>query len=227
MKKVKFLLVLLVGLLPAHPVKNALLNRLGHQIHPTAKLGPVLLVKVLRIEIGARTHVWGLSTFRNLRGVRIGTDATMMRFNTVWALPGFRKTGAADPVHVGILSMGNDTLVTKGHDLDCSGGFIMEEWSAIAGRETLVYTHSYDPSSHTLSCAPTRLEEGAFIAARTTVAMGAVLPHHSVLAMGGVLMPGATKPNTLYGGVPARPVKDISDWAMMDRRDTQRPPMQG
>lgn len=230
MKKVKFLLVLLVGLLPAAPLKNRLLTMLGHQIHPTAKIGPVILLKVLRIEVGARTHIWSGNLFRNLRGIRIGTDGTMMRWNSVSAIPAFRRTGAADPETVGILSLGDHVLITKGHDLDCSGGIVMADWSAIAGRETLVYSHSYDPSEHTLSCAPTRIGENAFIAARTTVAMGASLPPFSVLAMGGVLMPGATKTHTLYGGVPAKPVRDISDWKMLkvqEEHGVLRPPMQG
>lgn len=226
MKKVKTLLVLLVGFLPAAPIKNRLLNVLGHQIHPTAKVDPIVLFKVLRVEIGARTHIWSGNTFKNLRGLRIGADGTMMRWNRVTAIPSFRRTEGADPETVGILSLGDHVLITKGHALDCSGGFFMDDWSAIAGRETLVYSHSYDPSTHTLSCAPTRIGEKAFIAARTTLGMGATLPHHSVLAMGGVLMPGATKSNTLYGGVPAKPVRDITDWKMMDEHDVIRPPLQ-
>ncbi|MBA2416885.1 MAG: hypothetical protein H0V64_13575 [Geodermatophilaceae bacterium] len=226
LKKVKFLLVLLVGLLPAAPIKNRLLTMLGHQIHPTAKIDPIILYKVLRIEIGARTHIWSGNLFKNLRGIRIGADGTMMRWNRVTAIPSFRRTGGADPETVGILSLGDQVLVTKGHALDCSGGFIMADWSAIAGRETLVYSHSYDPSTHELACAPTRIGVNAFIAARTTVAAGATLPDRSVLAMGGVLMPGATKTDTLYGGVPAKPVRDISDWKMMSDRTVQRPPIQ-
>ncbi|MDQ3654680.1 MAG: hypothetical protein M3457_06335 [Chloroflexota bacterium] len=230
MKKVRFLLVLLVGLLPASSMKNRLLNRLGHQIHPTAIIDPVILVKVLRIEIGARTHVWSGSIFRNLRGVRMGSDCTMMRWNKLSAIPSFRRTEGADPETVGILSLGDNVLITKGHDLDCSGGIVMANWSAIAGKETLVYSHAYDPSEHVLTCAVTRIEENSFIAARTTLAAGATLPARSVLAMGGVLMPGATKTETLYGGVPAKPIRDISDWALMTVQQDHggvRPPMQG
>lgn len=229
MRKVKTLLVLFAGLLPASAPKNRLLTRLGHQIHPTAKIGSVVLLKVLRIEIGARTHIWSGNTFRDLQGLRIGTDGTMMRWNRVWAIPRFRRSEGADPETAGILSVGNHVLITAGHALDCSGGFTMGDWSAIAGRETLVYSHSYDPSNHTLSCAPTRIGENSFIAARTTLAMGSTLPARSVLAMGGVLMPGATKTGTLYGGVPAKPIRDIADWKMQQIQAEgigPRPPLQ-
>ncbi len=229
MKKVKALLVLLAGLLPASSTKNRLLNSLGHQIHPTAIIDPVIFLKIIRIEIGARTHIWSGSIFRNLRGLRMGTDGTMMRWNKVSAVPSFRRTEGADQETVGILSMGDHVLITKGHDLDASGGIVMANWSAIAGKDTLVYSHAYDPSSHVLSCAVTRIGHNSFIAARTTLAAGATLPDYSVLAMGGILMPGATKTKALYGGVPAKPIRDISDWAIMtvpQDYDGVRPPIQ-
>lgn len=230
MRKVKALLVLFAGLLPASAMKNRLLTTLGHQIHPTAIIDPVILLKIVRIEIGARTHIWSGSIFRNLRGLRIGADCTMMRWNKVSAIPTFRRTEGADPFTVGILSLGDHVLITKGHDLDASGGVFMENWSAIAGKQTLVYSHAYDPGNHVLSCAVTRIEENSFIAARTTLAAGSTLPARSALAMGGVLMPGATKTGMLYGGVPAKPIRDISDWAMQavqQEHGAVRPPMQG
>lgn len=230
LRKLKALSVLLIGILPASATKNRLLSRLGHDIDPTAIIDPVILLKIIRIEIGPRTHVWSGSIFRNLRGLRMGADCTMMRWNHVSAVPTFRRTEGADPMTVGILSLGDHVLITKGHDLDCSGGVFMEDWSAIAGKETLIYSHAYDPSTHVLACATTRIGHNSFIAARTTLAAGATLPDHSVLAMGGILMPGATKTKTLYGGVPAKPIRDISDWAMQTVQQDHgavRPPMQG
>lgn len=226
MRKIKVLLVLALGLLPASTLKNRLLNAVGHRVHASATIDPVLLIKVGRLEIGPRTHIWSGSVFRDLRLVRLGEEVTVMRWNTVWALPGFRKT-APDQTTVGVLSVGDFGLITKGHNLDCSGGFSMGDRSAIAGRETLVYSHSYDPKAHTLSCAHTSIGTDCMLAARTTMAMGALLPDRSILAMGGVLMPGATKTETLYGGVPAKAVRSIADWDFLHRDYPQtRPPLE-
>lgn len=226
MKRVSFVLVLLVGLLPASKLKNRLLCRLGHRIHDRAIIDPVLFIRVLRIEVGAGSHVWSGNLFKNLRGLRVGENCTMMRWNRATAVPAFRRTQNADPEKVGVLWLGDNVLVTKGHALDVSGGVVMEDWSAIAGRETLVYSHSYDPSVHELTCAVTTIGEGAFIAARTTMASGATLPKGGVLAMGSVLMPGKSKENVLYAGVPARAVRDVSDWKFLANRDVQRPPLE-
>lgn len=226
MKRVSFALVLVVGLLPASRLKNRLLNLLGHQIHRTATIDPVLFLKVLRIEVGEGTHIWSGNLFKSLRGLRIGAHGTVMRWNRVTAIPAFRKTQNADPEKVGVFWLGDNVVVTKGHGLDASGGVVMEDWSAIAGRQTLIYSHSYDPSVHELTCAVTTIGANSFIAARTTMASGATLPKGSVLAMGSVLMPGKTKENALYAGVPARAALDISDWKMNGPRDAARPPIE-
>ncbi|CAN5137923.1 hypothetical protein BH20ACT5_BH20ACT5_07750 [soil metagenome] len=214
MRKLKAVLLLALGLLPASRWKNRLLGMFGHQVHPSAQVDPVFLIKVDRLQVGARTHIWSFSVFRDLRLADIGADITIMRWNKFWALRGFRRAGAADPDMAGVLSLGDGVLITKGHHLDCSGGFSMGEGSAIAGRDTLVYSHSYDPASHVLAAAPTRISARSFIAARTTLAMGAMLPTGSVLAMGGVLMPGATQTHMMYGGVPAKPLRNVGDWKM-------------
>ncbi|MEJ7703125.1 MAG: hypothetical protein WKF47_05500 [Geodermatophilaceae bacterium] len=63
----------------------------------------------------------------------------------------------------------------------------------------------------------TRIEESSFVAAQCSIAVGATLPERSVLAMGAVLMPGATATQALYAGVPAKVVRpDISDWKCFD-----------
>ena len=55
MRRVRGLLVLIVGLLPASAIKNRLLNLLGHDIHPTAMISPILIRNVGRIT--AEEHV--------------------------------------------------------------------------------------------------------------------------------------------------------------------------
>lgn len=220
------MLVLLIGLFPASGLKNRLLNLLGHKIHPKATIDPVLFLKVLRIEVGEGTHVWSGNMFKSLRGLHIGSHCTMMRWNRVTAVPSFRRTKNVDPEKVGVLWLGDHVVITKGHALDCSGGVVMEDWSAIAGRETLVYSHSYDPAEHELACAVTTIGESAMIAARTTMASGSTLPKGSILAMGSTLMPGKTKEYCLYAGFPARAIREVKDWKFLGHRDIARPPMQ-
>lgn len=71
-----------------------------------------------------------------------------------------------------------------------------------------------------MACAVTRIGESSIVATHCILAVGATLPAQSALAMGGVLMPGATAEHALYGGVPAKVVRpDISDWTCFDHAE--------
>lgn len=219
MLKVKALLVLVVGLLPASRRKNGLLNRIGYMVHPSARIAPIFLLRVRMLRVGARVRIGPFNLLRGLVLAEFGEDSIIGPRNRFWANPVYRRV-AAKPELAGVLQIGNKVFLSKKHTLDCSGGFSMGDWSGIAGREVFVYSHSYDPRLNTMACAPTRVGRSSLVATKTTLAMGATLPDNCVLAMGGLLMPGATKTYAVYGGVPARPVvEDISGWEMFNRTE--------
>jgi len=217
MRRLRAILVLMVGLLPASGAKNRLLNALGHDIHPTAVIDPVIILLVGRMHVDSDVRISLGNVFRNLRGVRVGSYTLIGPWNVFWANPKFRKSADADPLYVGIFSIGKSCLVTRRHNLDASGGIVIADWAGLGGRSSTILSHSYDPKRHVMACAVTRIEESSFVAAQCSIAVGATLPERSVLAMGAVLMPGATATQALYAGVPAKVVRpDISDWKCFD-----------
>ncbi len=217
MRRLRAILVLTVGLLPASTVKNKLLNLLGHDVHASAVIAPVVIFMVGRMRVEEHVLISMGNVFRHLRGVRVGAYTKIGPRNEFWANPKFRHDPDADPEHVGIFSIGKSALITRRHSLDGSGGIVIADWAGLGGRGTTILSHSYDPKRHVMGCAVTRIGESAFIAAQCSIAVGATLPAQSVLAMGAVLMPGATATHALYGGVPAKVVRpDISDWKCFD-----------
>ncbi|MEJ7703124.1 MAG: hypothetical protein WKF47_05495 [Geodermatophilaceae bacterium] len=70
MRRLRAILVLMVGLLPASGAKNRLLNALGHDIHPTAVIDPVIILLVGRMHVDSDVRISLGNVFRNLRGVR-------------------------------------------------------------------------------------------------------------------------------------------------------------
>ncbi len=217
MRKLKALVVLVVGLLPASRRKNGLLNRLGHQVHPKAHIAPIVLLRVRQLRVGANTTVGYGNMLRGLRLAEFGTDTEVGPRNDFRANRA-RAEDAADPDLVGVLKIGDVVFISKKHVIDCSGGVVIGDWSGLAGREVFIYSHSYDPQRDTRLMAPTRIGRSCMVASKTILAMGATLPDGSILAMGGLLMPGATKPFTMYGGVPAKPLAtDLKDWKFLHR----------
>ncbi|MDQ3455508.1 MAG: hypothetical protein M3513_08630, partial [Actinomycetota bacterium] len=105
MRKIRVALVLLVGLLPAWPVKNRLLNALGHRIHPSARISPILLLDVDVLEMGEGSDIWLGNRFAGLRHVRLGADVTVMGYNHVWAGRGVDIRSSPEPELAGLLSL--------------------------------------------------------------------------------------------------------------------------
>lgn len=216
-RRVRSVLSLIAGLLPASTAKNRLLCRLGHRVHDTAVISPILIRNVGRLEAEAHVKINVGNVLQNLRGAHFGEYTLIGPWNFFWASPKYREHPDADPEHVGIFSIGKYCLITRRHNLDASGGIVIANWSGIAGRNCTIMSHSYDPRRHTMATGVTRMGESSFVATHCILAVGASLPDRSVLAMGGVLMPGATAPHALYGGVPAKVVRpDISDWPCFD-----------
>lgn len=217
MRKLKVLIVLAVGMLPASRRKNGLLNRLGHQVHPTARIAPIVLLRVRTLRVGAGTSIAFGNKLRGLRLAEFGEETQIGPRNDFRASSAQGKL-ADDPDTVGVLKIGSVVFVSKRHEVDCSGGVIIEDWSGLAGRGTFIYSHSYDPQRNVNTCGPTRIGRNSMVASKTVIAKGATLPEGSILAMGGVLMPGATQTHSMYGGVPAKPLNiDIKDWEFQHR----------
>lgn len=217
MRRLRMLVLLIVGLLPASRLKNRTLGSLGHQVDPSATIAPIVLLRVGRLQVGADTRIGLLNVFRGLQRVEIGPESFIGTANDFRANAQYR-TVAADPELAGVFRTGRFVFISKRHTFDCSGGVTMGDRSAIAGREVFVYSHSYDPRLDLLICEPTRIGFNAMVASKTTLAMGATLPDRSILAMGATLLPGATAPDKMYAGLPARPLDlDIRDWKVFTR----------
>ncbi|MGI8692976.1 MAG: acyltransferase [Geodermatophilaceae bacterium] len=217
MRKLKVLLVLAVGLLPASRRKNGLLNRLGHQVHPTARIAPIVLLRVRTLRVGAGTTIGFMNKLRGLRLAEFGEETQIGPHNDFRASRPAGKI-SDEPEFVGVLKVGKVVFISKRHEIDCTGGVLVGDWAGMGGRNSFIYSHSYDPQRNVNTCGPTRIGRNSFIATKTILAKGATLPEGSILAMGAVLMPGASKTHTMYGGVPAKPLSvDITNWAFQQR----------
>lgn len=226
MGRLRSILCLAVGVLPAWGLKNRLLNALGHRIHPSARIAPILLWDVDVLEIGEGSDIWLCNRLIGLRHVRLGADVTIMRFNHIWADRSVDTSSTPEPDLVGVCFLDDHAVVNKGHGLDCTGGFLVGAWSGLGGRHIAVFTHEFDPRVGAIVCAPTRVGTNSMVAARTTLGVGARLPDYCALGVGAVLLPGAEQSHFLYGGIPAKPLRAVGDWKAMAARSSRRPGVQ-
>lgn len=190
----------LLWLLPSSKVKNWLLRRVGHRIHPTAIARSCLVINVNKFSMGPGSRIGGWNAIKNLHEVSLGTDATIGRFNTITANQVFARLyqGGAR------LTLGAHSYVTSRHRLDCSGSVHVGEYASVAGHSTTILTHSIDLRRDAQAAYPVTIGERSFLGTSCILLGGAEMPADSVLGAGSVLTRSreARAPG-LWAGVPA------------------------
>lgn len=194
-------------LLPPGRAKNALLRGLGHRVHATARVGVCVVRNVEKFDVGADTVIGHGNVFRGLREVRIGEDAIVGQFNWFSTAPSLRLP---DDDLAGRLDLGDHAVLTNRHYVDCSGGLRLARFATLGGVRCTVLSHSVDLSTGRQTTAPVTLAEQAFVSTNSTVMAGTTMDVRAVLAAGSVTaLNGKYERHTLYGGVPAKAIREI------------------
>jgi acetyltransferase-like isoleucine patch superfamily enzyme len=200
-------LEVLVWLLPASALKNRILTFFGHEIASSARIGSVLALNVGHAVIGRGATIAALNTFRSLRLLEMGDEATMGSFNMISAHPVYQSL---DPAF-GSLIMGNGAIMTSRHYVDCSGLVQTGDLSAISGQRTTILTHEIAFPDNVQTVGRITLGERSALSTNCVVLKGAILPPRSALGANSTLM-AAKEPHPapgIYAGNPAKHIKSI------------------
>lgn len=198
-------------LLPHSSAKNALLNRLGHDIDPSATIGPVLAVRVARVEVGEDATIGALCVLKDLERVHLGRNAVLSGWNLVSAAAPLAATLSAPSE----LVLEESAVITTRHTIDCSAAVTLEPFSILAGHGSQILTHSVDVRRNAQSASPVVIGERSFVGTRVVLLGGASIPSHSVVAAGSVVTssPRESSGGSLIAGAPAKAKGPISgEW---------------
>jgi acetyltransferase-like isoleucine patch superfamily enzyme len=196
------MLEFLSWLLPPSRLKNAILQRFGHSISPTASIGPIFVFGVDRFELGEDVRIWPFSVIKGLRLVRLDKEATIRAWNWISAAAEFRE---GDP-QAGTLDLGYGSGVGARHLLDCSGAIILQPYANIGGGRSILQTVDFDSIHERQTAGRIVLGQHSLVGSRAALLKGAYLPDQSVLASNSVLYaPTTDEPQRqgLYAGAPA------------------------
>ncbi len=209
---------MLVFLLPASGLKTWLLNRLGHQIHPTARIGICWVQGVELFEIAEGVQIGNFNAFRYLKLVQIGRGSRIVMFNWILGGSGF-EPGAVDHGSLRTLRMGDHAHINSFHFLDCGGGLIMADSSWITDVRCTVLTHAFDPLNGGLILEPVTLEKAAAVSSNCTVLPGVTIGEGALLAAGSTAWTRQQIAAAhVHGGVPARRLTPITIESSLDER---------
>ena len=80
----------------------------------------------------------------------------------------------------------------------------------LAGSGTQILTHSIDLKLNRQDVLPVVIGDYTFIGTRTTILMGSVIPAYSILGACSLFTGRFEESYKLYGGVPAKVVRDLT-----------------
>lgn len=213
------LVTLVVGLMPPSSLKNALLRALGHSVHPTARIAPMLILGATRLEVAEGVRLGTLSCLRDVCPARFERNAFLGQLNWVSAAP-FLVAASGDP-RAGTLLVGEEAAIMSRHYLDVSGGVEIGAYTVIAGVRSTFITHGVEMDTGLVETAPIIVGRRVMAGSSINLVLGAVVPDRAVIAMGSTVVRGLTEEQALYGGTPAKLLRHLPELPFMTR--TQGP----
>lgn len=107
------------------------------------------------------------------------------------------------------LILASNAAITHFHILDCTDTITIKDYTIVAGFFSQLITHSIDLENCRQSCDPIEIGMYCFLGTNTTILPGCKLPDYSVLGAKSLLNKSFEKCYHLYGGVPAKPIKEL------------------
>ena len=108
--------------------------------------------------------------------------------------------------------------ISSRHLIDCTARVRIGAFATIGGFGSQFVTHSIDLNAVRQSAEPIDVGEYCFVGTNCVLLGGSSLPHHSVLGAQSLLNKQWNESYRLYGGVPAKPIKELSDQMEYFRR---------
>ncbi len=212
-------LIVVVGLLLPWPLRRRLLEIwFGYQIHPTARIC-FAWVRPGRLIMEEGTSIGTLTVCKNLDLVHLKAHSRIGRGNWITGFPGGHpRHFAHEPERRAELILGEHSAITNRHLIDCTSRVEIGRFTTFAGFQSQILTHSIDLETSRQSSAPITIGEYCFVGTKCVLLGGATLPSYSVLAAKSLLNKPFTDEYALYGGVPARPIKQLPrEWKYFHR----------
>lgn len=182
----------------------------GYKLHPTSKIG-LSFIYPRYLEMRAGASIGHFNVAIHLDKVIMGENSSIARGNWITGFPKGRKGGhfEHDENRRPELIIGKEVGITKNHHIDCTNSVKIGDYTTVAGYKSQFLSHSIDIYEGRQDSHPIVIGDYCFISTDVKILGGSALPSYSVLAAGAVLSKEYKDEWVVYGGVPAKPLKEI------------------
>ncbi len=208
----KRLIAILSVFLP-WPLRRRILGLfLGYELHPTSRIG-FSLIFPSRLRMGPRSTIGHFNVCKGLDLLEMGESALIGRLNWITGFPS--PSNAGEHFHHETdrrseLICAQSSAITSRHLIDCTNSITIGEFAILGGFRCQLLTHSIEILEGRQGSAPIRVGAYCFVSTNCVLLGGTCLPDHSVLSASSLLNKPMHEQYMLYGGVPARPIKQLA-----------------
>jgi acetyltransferase-like isoleucine patch superfamily enzyme len=172
------------------------------RIDDDVKIGHLNLVtRVQKFGVGDHVRIGHLNVIRGGDEVVLGRYAEIIRLNEINSIPDPDVVNPTDPRFL----LGEGSIITAGHKIDFTDRVTIGRRSILGGRNSSLWTHN---RQRTL---PIDIGSFAYIGSEIRIAPGGGLPSRCIVGIGSVITNELTAEGYLIAGVPAKPVKELTE----------------
>jgi acetyltransferase-like isoleucine patch superfamily enzyme len=205
----KQLLMFLSILLPWPARRSVLEKQFGYSIHPASRIG-LAWIYPRRLIMEENSRIGHFTLCKNIDLLHLGANAIIGQLNWITGFPSGNSRHFAHQTdrHPELILEAHAGISSR-HLIDCTARVRIGAFATIAGFRSQLVTHSIDLAAGRQSSEPIEIGEYSFVGTEAVILGGSSLPHHSVLAAKSLLNKKWDAPYHLYGGVPAKPLKEL------------------
>lgn len=160
-----------------------------------------VVIGVGRLEIGHHVRIGHLNIIRGGDRVSLGRYSEIIRLNEINSIPEPLAANPVDPVFM----LGDGSIVTTGHKIDFTDRVEIGRRTILGGRNSSLWTHNRQRTR------PIIIGSLTYIGSEIRVAPGSRIPSRCIIGIGAVITSQLEGEYQLIGGIPARPIKELSE----------------
>jgi acetyltransferase-like isoleucine patch superfamily enzyme len=220
MRKLRLVMLALIAVLPSFLKRPCYRLCFGYRIGKGVRIGLSLIdareceiddevrighlnvvIGVKKLTVGDHVRIGHLNILRGGDEVRLGRYAEIIRMNEINSIPEPDVVNPIDPRFI----LGEGSVVTTGHKIDFTDRVEIGRRTILGGRNSSLWTHNRQRTR------PIDIGSFTYIGSEIRVAPGGSIPSRCIVGIGAVITGQLKEENFLIGGVPAKPIKQLSE----------------
>src|SRR5215813_3617547 len=169
-----------------------------------------IILGVQSLTIGEHVRIGHLNIIRGGNEVNLGRFSEIIRLNEINSIRDPEVVNPMDPR----FDLGEGSVITTGHKIDFTDRVTIGRRSIIGGRNSSLWTHNRQRTR------PITIGSFTYVGSEIRIAPGGSVPSRCIVGIGSVITGPIREPNQLIAGVPAKPIRELSndDQVLIERK---------